>query len=377
MGKLSSFVGGRLVAGLLAVFTGVFGVFGGGSTSWAQQSASSPAVAAAASAATSAVAASSASSWGATPVRARFDHHVHLLSPDLVRDWKSLGVPFSRPDTFYSSADAVVKPGGVEKAVILSMAYLYGSEGFRRLEGAAEKEYEWVRRENDFIASVARRQPRRLAGFYGVHPLRPYALAELRRCRDELKMTGIKLHLAHAEVDLTNAEHFRRLAEIFAFAAERSTPMLLHLNIGSGDVGRQQVQILARELIGRHPKLTVIIAHLGGYGSYTSRPQRVLEGFTPHLSRGGLLAKQQVYFELSAVVLRESSEGVEPPSEERLKQLTADLRKIGLHRVLFGSDHPVFDSQQYAQTLRDKLGMTEREIRQILGNQWTVLQRLR
>lgn len=312
-----------------------------------------------------------------TEARARFDHHVHLLSEDLVRDWKSLGVPFSRPDSFYSSASTVLDQNRVEKAILLSMAYLYGSQGFQRLPSSAEKEHEWVRRENDFIASVAGSNPKQLAGFYSVHPLRPYALAEIRRCRDELKMAGLKLHLAHSRVDLTNEAHLKRIREIFAFAEEKGTPVLLHVNAVYIDSRKQQIEILVRELIQKHPKVDVYIAHLGGSGGYSARVGEVLQAFTRHLSRGGALEGRNLFFELSAVVLRETSEEIEPPSEEQLKQLAADLRKAGLHRVFFGSDHPVFNSQEYARTLREKMSLSEKEIRQILGNQAAVLKRLR
>ncbi len=39
------------------------------------------------------------------------DHHVHILSPTLVADWKTLGVPFSRPDSVYTSAPPACSKG--------------------------------------------------------------------------------------------------------------------------------------------------------------------------------------------------------------------------------------------------------------------------
>jgi predicted TIM-barrel fold metal-dependent hydrolase len=316
------------------------------------------------------------SSSSSAEYRARFDHHVHLLSPHLVRDWKSLGVPFSRPDSFYSSASAVLDQSRVEKAIILSMAYLYGSEGFQRLEYSSEKEYERVRRENDYVASVVRSNPKKLAGFYSVHPLRPYALTEIRRCRDGLGLAGLKLHLSHSRIDLTNAAHLKRILDIFALAQEKGTPILLHLNAVYGGSRKQQVDILVRELIHKHPGVDVYIAHLGGSGGYDSRVEEVLRAFGGHLRRGGMLEGRRVFFELSAVVLTESSEGVEPPGAERLRQLAADLREVGLDRVLFGSDHPVFNAQEYARTLRHKLNMSKEEAQQILGNEAAVLKKL-
>lgn len=310
-------------------------------------------------------------------VQVRFDHHVHLLSPQLVQHWKSLGVPFSRPDSFYSSATPVLEQSKVEKAFIVSMAHLYGSSRWNRLESYAEKEHEWVRHENNFIASVVRASPDRLVGFGSVHPLRPYALAEIRRFRDELGLTGLKLHLFYCGVDLTNNEHLERLRQVFALAQEKAMPVLLHLNAISGSARKENVEILIRELIVKHPATQVYIAHLGGSGGYNGRVEEVLNAFIAHFGRGGALEGREIFFELSAVVLRESSEGVEPPSEERLRQLTSDLRRLGLSRVLFGSDHPVFNPQEYAVTLQQKLMLKDDEVQQILNNQASALKRLR
>lgn len=310
-------------------------------------------------------------------VGARNDHHIHLLSPELVRDWKSLGVPFSRPDSFYSSVSSALNEAGIEAAVVLSMAYLYGSERFQRLDSDVEKEYDRVRHENDFIASVVRRSPKKVAGFGSVHPMRPYALGEIRRCWDELGLAGLKLHLLNSEVDLADKGHVDRLAEIFGWAQEKGVPLMLHLNAVGGSHPAKNVEILVRDLINKHPKVEIYIAHLGGSGGYGAQVQEVLKAFIANLNDGGMLKGSRIFFEISAVVLRESSEGVEPPNEERLTQLASDLRGLGLHRVLFGSDHPVFNSQAYARTLREKSFLRQEEVRRILTNEAPVLRRLR
>jgi len=309
--------------------------------------------------------------------QARFDHHVHLLSPHLVRDWKSLGVPFSRPDDFYSSASTVLEQRKIDKAFILSMAYLYGSRWFQQIESHSEKEHEWVRRENDFIASVVRAAPNRLVGFGSVHPLRPYALTEIRRFHDELGLVGLKLHLYNSGIDLTHKDHLERLRQIFALAEEKAMPVILHLNAIEGDSRKENVDILIRELIGKHPRSQIYIAHLGGSGGYSGRVGEVLNAFISHLDKGGALEDREIFFEMSAVVLKETSEEVEPPGEERLRQLAFDLRRLGLHRVLFGSDHPVFNPQEYAETLQQKMNMKAEEIQQILSNEAPALKPLR
>jgi predicted TIM-barrel fold metal-dependent hydrolase len=311
------------------------------------------------------------------PARALYDHHIHVLSPHLVSDWKSLGVPFSRPDSFYSSASSLFEEGKLSRGMVLSMAYLYGCRQFGRLKLSIESERERVRRENDFVASVVRGSPDRLAGFVSVNPLRPYALAEIRRGLADLKMKGIKLHFLNSGVDLVNKTHLERLKEVFALAQDLGVPLLIHLNAVDEGSGVKGVEILLRELIAGYPKTEIYIAHLGGYGGYSTQTEEVLNAFIHHLSQDAALKDRQILFDLSAVVLKEASEGVQPPDEERLKRLASDLRRLGLHRVLFGSDHPVFDPQEYARTLLGKLRLKEDEVQQILSNEAPVLNRLR
>lgn len=119
------------------------------------------------------------------------DHHVHLLSPQLVEDWKSLRVPFSRPDSVYTSLAGLLSDPALEGAMVASMGYLYGSASFRQqLALGPGEELAGVRREHDHLASEVRRAPERVRGFCAVNPRRPYALGELTRCRDALGLRG-------------------------------------------------------------------------------------------------------------------------------------------------------------------------------------------
>src|SRR5262249_44749564 len=102
------------------------------------------------------------------------DHHQHLFSPEVAR--------LLRPDSSWggiSAGDLVAFLGsaGIRRAVVLSVAYLWGSPG-RNLAD----EYASVRAENDWTAGQVASAPRRLVGFCSVNPLKPYALAEIERC---------------------------------------------------------------------------------------------------------------------------------------------------------------------------------------------------
>ncbi|HUF05358.1 MAG TPA: amidohydrolase family protein [Aridibacter sp.] len=299
--------------------------------------------------------------------RVLYDHHAHILSPDLVRDWKSLGVPFSRPDEFYSALPPDLSAGRVKRAFALSMAYLYGSRWFGELKLSPEKELEAVRRENDFVAGVLKAEPKKLVGFCSANPSRDYALEEFKRCTKLPGMRGVKLHLLNSGVNTGDKEHLSRLRSVLAWAEEERVPMMIHLNAYDPAGASEMALAFAKELAAV-PKLEVYIAHLGGSGGYSDRGRKILRAFFERIKEDEKLAAMDLKFEISAVVLTEVSEEVEPPTNEQLKLLAGDLREVGLDRVVFGTDHPSFSAEAYRKTLREKLPLKPEEIDRIFAN---------
>ena len=59
-----------------------------------------------------------------------YDHHVHVLSPRLIQDWKSIGMEFSRPEHAYSNSTNVLDQEKIAGAFLVSMSHLYTTEGF-------------------------------------------------------------------------------------------------------------------------------------------------------------------------------------------------------------------------------------------------------
>src|SRR5690242_18081531 len=90
------------------------------------------------------------------------DHHQHLFSPDIAALIKLPEI---------SAADLVARldSAGIRRAVVLSMAYQYGSPS-----RTVENEYAKVRAENDWTAAQVAAWPGRLVGFCGVNPLKDY-----------------------------------------------------------------------------------------------------------------------------------------------------------------------------------------------------------
>ncbi len=297
------------------------------------------------------------------------DHHVHLLSPGLLRDWKSLGVNFSRPDSLYVSASSLLgdpatpeggRPPRLAGAVLLPMAHLYGRSNIRgplRLTLAAEQAA--VQRENDHVAAEAARYPGRAIALCGVDYLRPYAWAEVQRCRAELNSPGIKLHLGSAGTNLLNGGHLAALHQMAELADRDSLILFIHFDPQGNRAEVSDVRRFIDRVLQPFPELTVVIAHLGGSGGYGPWTRAIQRTFFEWLAEEASAGRPRpgVFFDLSAAWLAEDSEGMPRSSPQDAEALAAELARIGVSRMLFASDYPVFDPGLYAAALQRAAGL--------------------
>ena len=76
----------------------------------------------------------------------------------------------------------------------------------------------------------------------------------------------------------------------------------------------------------------------------------------------------RVRLELSGVILTGVTLGVPPLSIRDARDLVADLRRVGLERVLFGSDYPVFSGSEVENALRTAVPFQPGEVDLILRN---------
>ena len=292
------------------------------------------------------------------------DHHAHILSPQLVADWKALGVPFSRPDSVYTSAGALlaVPHPGARRAVLVPMGHLYGRQAFRDELGLSPaEEQRRVRHENDHVAAEAARHAGRALALCSVPPLRPYARDELRRCRDSLGSAGIKLHLGSAGADLRQRATVDSIGHLLGWAAGSGLPVLLHVDPQRRGHDTTHMRQFIERAIAPHGELVVVVAHLGGSGGYGEWPRSVFQAFAAWNARQVGDGHAQVYFDLSAVWLDEESEGVPASTPAQGRQLADDLRRAGLDRVVLGSDYPVFDPRHTAASLRAHVPLASAE----------------
>ncbi len=288
----------------------------------------------------------------------RVDHHVHVLSPTLVADWGRAGVQFSRPVEAYATIDALLVPAGpLERAAVVSMAHVYGlPEVVETLELDADGVRRAVARENDFVAAEAARHGDRAAAFMSA-PLRAdFALAEYRRSHAAHDVRGVKIHLAASGFDPRDDADLARLEAILAWAESASLVVLLHLDPQRRGLEVEDMARIIDHALAMHPELTVCIAHLGGSGGYGPWTQSLVGMFA-----GRLEMLPNVYFGTSGVVASEETARPFATSDEDLAALRRDLARLGRGRLVFGSDHPVFDPAESAAVFARRVGLTETE----------------
>ena len=151
---------------------------------------------------------------------------------------------------------------------------------------------------NDYIAKSVKKHPKRLVGFGRVDPRREYAVQELNRIKNHLKLTGLKLH---PMVECFRPDH-PFFNKFFQKTNELNLPILFHTGDGFSSPG------LILKIAKKYPKLPIILGHL------------------KEAALGVMKQCENVYVETS---------GTSPDFVE----LSADIDQ---GRILFGSDVPYY-----------------------------------
>lgn len=267
----------------------------------------------------------------------RIDVHAHYYDGDLLREAESLGSDFT-PTALAAPSAALdlsqrlrlLDAAGIDKQVISPGGLQpYGDDLSRATAGA--------RLINDAYSAVVAEQQGRLAAF-GCVPLPhvPAAIAEARRCLDELAFVGINLGCSVGDRPLDEpefepfwAELDRRGAVVFLHPLGVVRPMMAEFALAWAIGGRFEDTVAAVRLVSsgvtsRHPNIKVIVPHLGGtipflWDRFRDRQTATGEVFDVI---GGL---KRLYYD---------SLNLAPG------MLCAACRIIGAERVLLGTDFP-------------------------------------
>jgi predicted TIM-barrel fold metal-dependent hydrolase len=285
------------------------------------------------------------------------DHHQHLFSPaitELLRGVK----PITAQDVI-----GLLDAAGVQRALILSVAYMYGRPGRE-----PQDEYAKVRAENDWVGAQAALFPKRLRAFCSFNPLKEYALDELARCaKDPNLRRGIKLHFGNSDVQLENPEHIEKLKGVFREANSRRMAIVAHMRASiskNRPYGPEQARAFLEQLLPLVPDIPVQIAHLAGSGPGYNDPQAdsVLEALADAVAKNDPRTRK-LWFDVATLAVPRNSAEVSALLVKRIRQ-------VGVKRILYGSDAAAGANLRPREAWEAfcRLGLSEEEINAIARN---------
>jgi predicted TIM-barrel fold metal-dependent hydrolase len=258
---------------------------------------------------------------------------------------------------------ALLDKAGIQRAVLLSVAYIWGSPA-----RTIDDEYAKVRAENDWNGAQAALYPKRLRAFCGFNPLREYALAELERCaKDPNLKRGIKLHFGNSDVQLENPAHVEQLSRIFRAANAHHMAIVVHMRASISKkrpYGATQARVFLEQLLPLAPNIDVQVAHLAGTGpGYDDPPADeamavLAEAVERHDPR-----TRRLWFDVASCVNVDIS-----PANAAL--VVKRIRQVGAKRILYGSDAAAGSNLRPRESWAAfrRLPLTEAEFRQIAKN---------
>jgi len=262
--------------------------------------------------------------WAQTPI---VDYHQHLFSPAAAA---LVSGKRDSPGITASDVIALLDLAGIQRALVLSVAYTWGKAS----RAPVENEYEHVKAENDWTARQVAKYPGRLRAFCSFNPLKPYALEELARCsRDPQLRFGLKLHFGNSDVDLDNPENVAQVRKVFEAANAFRMPIVVHMHTSidlKRNYGAAEARVFLDQLLPAAPDVPVQIAHLAGSGGYDAATDSALSVFVDAIARHDARMKN-VWFDVAVVVRPDVVADV-------LRQVATRIRQIGVERVLCGSD---------------------------------------
>jgi predicted TIM-barrel fold metal-dependent hydrolase len=260
--------------------------------------------------------------------------------------------PHQEPVVTAEDLIAMLDAAAIQRAVVLSDAYYFDAPNTADTGDRAAA----VRAENDWTAEQVMRFPGRLVAFCSVNPLASYAVNEVDRCAKTGRFKGLKLHFSASGVDLLNREHVEKLRRVVEAANRNRLPLIMHVRAG-GAYGREHALVLL-DVLTSAPDVSIQIAHLWGGESFS---EPALTAFAEAVEAKHP-ATRHLFFDVAQMW---------NASEESLTRAVALMRRIGMHRMLYGSDGPQFGGAPPAEAwkrFRTRVPLTDEEFGTIATN---------
>ena len=185
-----------------------------------------------------------------------------------------------------------------------------------------------IKRRNEWTCRMAQER-QALIAFLSVDPImgQDAMIDELRDKIDHHGARGLKIHPGEGRFYPDDP----CLEPVYETMEKRGLPVISHggLDIANPDPGYTRPAVLAK-VAEQHPKLNLIIAHLG-----RDFFEETIQVAQTHAN---------IFFDTSAAIPGDETgrplQGISALSNEAAVQL---IRKIGVDRVMFGSDYPWFN----------------------------------
>ena len=232
---------------------------------------------------------------------------------------------------FPQDADRVrsaLEGAGLKRACIFAGGY-YAPEGCQGADCPSQRS--WTEKANDWTLDQAK-TGKDLLPFCGVPLREAWAPEEVRRCAAK-GARGLKVHPVSEDASLRDPKIFAALGAVSKAAARARLPILIHIAFEDEEI------TAFYKLAAERPRATFILAHQLG----------------PKLAR---LA------EAPANVLVDIS-GLPLAPRAAAPGFVALWRKVGMKRILLGSDWPLLHPSEYTAALR-AFPLTEEERRMIV-----------
>lgn len=279
------------------------------------------------------------------------DAHVHTYPSAQLGQQATAGMALSGNSGTIQELLGLMAVGGVDKAVMMNMTPVADmrdqalSRGEGPYEEVAARMIERMKRRNAWTCQVGREHPS-LVPFISLDPsMGGDAAAAEVRTRAEEGAKGIKLHPSAQRFNPGDANLFPAYEEAQALGL----PVMSHGGVffdpESSDHSRPRA---FRPVLDAFPRLTLVVAHMGH--GYLDESEEMAARYA------------NLSFDSAAII-----NGTVQPWELPDDEAAALIRRLGVEKVLFGSDWPWFHPLRDIERIESlPLSASEREL--ILGD---------